>query len=239
MLQRLSGLALSCALSACASAPSVYGHTARYSPAFHGYVMAQKDGSDDPSPEQPVLLLRNPLTGDKLRCRDEVVRWRELHEDLAEDLIADENAAVAALATTTALFAPLVAVYPVGALVLAEAELTAESLYADLGSADGHELLARGVALYRRTRYVQAIPILERALAKDASVGVWDEAFLYLGLAYQQTGQTDRALLALGAFVDRSGVRDVDAYRTAEAALTELGELRPVCSSTDPVELHW
>ncbi len=48
-----------------------------------------------------------------------------------------------------------------------------------------------------------------------------------------------RAKLALTTFLERAGVRDVDAYRTATARLEQLGETRSPCSSTDPVELHW
>ena len=36
------------AIAGCASAPTVYGERARFSPAFQGYVMARNNGSDDP-----------------------------------------------------------------------------------------------------------------------------------------------------------------------------------------------
>jgi len=223
----------------CATAENVYGHTARYSPAFHGYVMAQKDGSDDPAPDDTVLLLRDPITGDKLQCREEVETWRELHEDLAEDLVADDNAAIAATVTATALFAPLVALHPVGALLVVEAQSTGDMIYDDARTATGRELFAHGISLFRRERFAQAIPILERALAKDGSLGVWDEALLYLGLSYSKTGDVERARLTLELFITRSGARDVDAYRTAEATLAKLGDVAPTCQSNEPVELHW
>lgn len=228
-----------CLTSGCATAPETFGTRARYSPAFHGYVMAPDDGSDDPAPGQTALLLRDPLTGEKLRCREEVIDWRELHEDLASDLVEDDNAAIAAGATTASLFAPLLVVQPVGALVLAEAALTGGALYDDLASDDAYELFAGGVTLFRRHRYRQASTILERALAKDATVGVIDKAYLYLGLAYAHQQRRDRAALALTMFVTRSAVRDVDAYREAERALAELGAPVEGCQSTDPVDLSW
>lgn len=232
-------LAALLAMPACATAPETFGTRARYSPAFHGYVMATEDGSDDPAPGQTTLLLRDPLTGEKLRCREEVVDWRELHEDLASDLVEDENAAVAAGATTGALFAPLLVVEPVGALVLAEAMITGGALFDDLASDDATELLAAGIVLFRRHRYRQASALIERALAKDASVGVEDKAYLYLGLAYAHERKHDRAVLALDMFIARAGVRDVEAYREAERALAKLGAPVEGCSSTEPVELSW
>ncbi len=223
----------------CATAPETFGTRARYSPAFRGYVMAPESGSDDPGQDETVLLLRDPLTGEKLRCREQVVAWRELHEDLAVDLAHDDNVATAVGVTTGALFGPLVVVQPIGALVLAEAVITADLMYADLSTDDAHELFAAGLALYQRKRFPQAATVIERALAKDAAVGVLDKAYLYLGLAYVEVGNDERAALALRMFLERAAVRDVDAYRKAEAALVELGSEETSCASVEPVELHW
>jgi tetratricopeptide (TPR) repeat protein len=239
-LFRLSLLSL-IALStiACASAPAELGTRARFSPAFQGYVMAAANGSDDPGPDERVLVLRDPLTGNKLRCREQVLEWRELHEDLAADHVHDRNVAVAVAVTTGAVFAPLLAVQPVGGLVLAEALLAGGQLYDKLSSDDATELLAHGIALYNRKRYPKAAQIIERALAKDSAVGTLDVAYLYLGLSYDQQGNKARARLALSTFVDRAAVRDVDAYRNAESTLKTLGVKRARCASTEPVELHW
>jgi tetratricopeptide (TPR) repeat protein len=223
----------------CASAPGVYGNSARYSPAFHGYVMAENDGSDDPSVEATVLLLRDPLTGSKLSCRDEVLEWRELYEDVADDAVQDANAATATLITATAAFAPLVAMEPVGALVLAESMLASGWMFDELRSENATELLARGIVLYRRKRFAQAATVIERALAKDGTVGILDKAYLYLGLSYSELGNDKRARVALAQFKERSAVRDVQAYREADSALNKLGGASSRCSSTEPVDLHW
>jgi hypothetical protein len=122
---------------------------------------------------------------------------------------------------------------------MAEALLAQASLYDKLRSANAKELLARGIVLFRRQRYPQAVSAIEHALAKDGTVGILDKAFFYLGLAYLEENNPERARLALSMFVDRAMVRDVDAYRTADAALARLAAPRAPCGSTDPIELHW
>ncbi len=225
--------------SGCASTSGTYGDRARYSPAFGGYVMAEDNGSDDPGKHDTVLLLRDPVTGTKLRCREDVERWRELYEDVASDQVDDDNAEVAAGIATGATFGPLVAMHPIGALVLAEAMSVSGSFYDALRSDNATELLANGIVLFNRRRFTHASLLIERALAKDGTVGILDKAYLYLGLSYLELGRDDRARLALTSFVDRAGVRDVDAYRKAEAALAGLGVPRPACRSVGPVALHW
>ncbi len=232
-------LALALAATGCATAPEVYGKQARYSPAFQGYVMAEEGGSDDPDEGDTVLLLRDPLTGDKLHCREDVLQWRELHEDLAVDQVHDENVATGVGITTGVVFAPLLAVQPVGGLVLAEAMVTADMLYADFASANASELLATGISLFKRKRFAQASVVIERALAKDPMVGVGDKGYLYLGLAYREQKKFNRARLALELFIDRSSVRDVNAYRDATKNLRELGVASAGCESLEPVELYW
>ncbi len=223
----------------CATAPETFGTRARFSPAFGGYVMAPENGSDDPQLGDSVLLLRDPLTGDKLRCREDVVEWREVHEDLATDSVHDENVAVAVGVSTGLVFGPLVAAEPVGALLMAEAMLTAGVLYDDFSSDNASELLAAGIVLYQRKRYIQAAMLIERALTKDASVGILDKAYLYLGLSYVELGRNERAKVALTMFVDKAAVRDVDAYREAAAVLKKLGVEERSCGSSEPVQLYW
>jgi tetratricopeptide (TPR) repeat protein len=232
-------LAFLLALAGCATPLSTYGDQARYAPAYRGYVVAPPNGSDDPDVDDAVLLLRDPLTGDKLRCREQVVGWREVQEDLAADLVHDENTAIAVGTTTGLVFAPFVAVQPLGGAAVVEALWLSELVYDDLSSDDAFELLAGARGLYERKRYRQASTLIERALLKDPTVGVVDMAYYYLGLSYAELGREDRARCALSLFVDRAGVRDVDAYRLAEATLAALGAEPPACESTGPVALHW
>lgn len=226
-------------ITGCASAPAVYGQRARFSPAFHGYVMAAHDGSDDPGRDEAVLLLRDPVSGKKLQCRDEVLTWRELHEDLALDELRDDRAGIVAGVTASLLFGPVAAMQPAGALAVVEGLYTTGSLYNLLRSESAPELVAAGIRLHERKRYPQASLCIEHALAKDGSIGVESTALYFLGLAYKEQGKEERAAMALEAFLDRAAVRDVDGYRNAEAALKALGVERKACASKEPVDLHW
>ncbi|MFO0589418.1 MAG: tetratricopeptide repeat protein [Polyangiaceae bacterium] len=223
----------------CTSPTAVYGERARYSPAFHGYVMAANDGSDDPEKGATVLLLRDPLTGKKLACREDVEEWRELHEDIALDRMHDRRAAIGAAVTASIVFSPIAAVQPLGSLSTLEALSATESLYDLFRTKNAPELLAAAVAMYDRGRFPQASALLEHALAKDTTVGVGDMAYYYLGLSYVEQGRRTRAGTALLAFLERSAVRDVDRYRKAESALRSLGIARRPCASTEPVDLKW
>lgn len=223
----------------CASAPAVYGDRARFSPAFQGYVMAANDGSDDPGKDDTVLLLRDPVTGNKLRCREDVLEWREIYEDVAVDQLHDGRAAIAAGVTGGAIFGPLLAFQPVGGLVVLEALSVTQAFYDLLRSDDPEKLYATATLLYDRKRYPQASLLIERALARDSSVGTTHKAYYYLGLSYAEQGKRARARIALSAFMDRAAVRDADGYRRAEATLRSLGVVRKPCASIDPVELYW
>lgn len=223
----------------CASAPAVYGDRARFSPAFQGYVMASNDGSDDPGKDDTVLLLRDPVTGKKLRCREDVLEWRELHEDIALDRMHDHRAAIAAGVTTSVIFAPIVALQPLGGLTVLEAMYTTGSLYDLLRTESPEELVAAAIHLHGRKRFPQSSLLIEHALAKDSSMGTTSNAYYYLGLSYAEQGKRARAGVALTAFVDRAAVRDVDGYRKAEATLKSLGIRRRPCASTEPVDLLW
>lgn len=241
-LSRIVGLVASVCLAAtvgCAPAKAIYGERARFSPAFHGYVMAQHDGSDDPPKGAAVLVLRDPLTGNKLLCHDEVVKWREIHEDAALDRIHDHRAALAAGIATSVLFTPAVAVDPMGGLMMLEAMTAPGAFYDLLRTKSAPELLQAAVTLYDRRRYPQATELIERALAKDTAIGVEDVAYYYLGLSYSEQGNTEGAEAALKMFVNKAAVRDVDRYRKAESKLTEMGIPPRICDSMEPVELYW
>ncbi len=225
--------------SGCATPLNQFGDHARFAPAYRGYVLAAHNGSDDPDSGATVLLLRDPLTGNKLRCQDEVEHWRELYEDVAVDQVQDENAAIAAGTTTGLVFGPIVALNPVGAAATIEGVMFGDLMYDMLSSDDADELLAGGVALFERTRYATSAMFIERALAKDPSVGVWGKAYYYLGMAYDKQRQEDSARKALRLFVQRAGVRDVDAYRKAEKQLEEIGDAFDECEAAEPVKVYW
>lgn len=231
-------LLLAC-VTGCAHPKAVYGERARFSPAYRGYVMATNDGSDDPGKDDTVLLLRDPLTGNKLRCRDEVLTWRELHEDVAQENLRDSRAGIGAGVTAGVVFGPVAALQPLGALTVYAALSSAGGLYNLLRTKDAPELLAAAIALYERERYAQSSLVMEHALARDGQLGVASKALYYLGLAYAEQGKKARATVALTTFVDRAAIRDVDAYRKAETTLRSFGVARRPCASDAPVDLHW
>ena len=226
-------------VAGCATPRKRFGNEARFSPAFRGYVLAQENGSDDPAPDAAVLVLREPLGGNKLRCREHVLEWREVNEDMASDQTKDRNASIVARVTAGLVFAPLIAMQPVGSLATVQSARSAHGLFDHFASDDAGELLQKGRTLFRRKRYGHASVLLERALAKDGAVGVFDKAYFYLGMSYAKQKRDERARLALSLFVDRAGVRDVKAYRAAEDKLAELGVEHDQCKSRGPVRVFW
>src|SRR5262249_32738868 len=153
-----------------------------------GYVMASNDGSDDPGKEDTVLILRDPLTGKKLQCKEEVEEWRELHEDVAVDRIHDHRAGIAAGVISAVIVSPVAAAEPLGALAALGGISTANSLFEIMRTESPAKLLATAIVLYDRKRYPQASLMLEHALAKGGYMGTHSKALYYLGLSYNEEG---------------------------------------------------
>ena len=101
------------------------------------------------------------------------------------------------------------------------------------------EIYEEALEDFERKRYEQAARKLELAIVKDSELGRYTLAFHYLGIAYAQMGKHDRARAALRAFVERSLVRDANAYRKSERWLRYLGASLESCRSTAPVPLSW
>src|SRR5262245_16628426 len=157
----------------CASAPAVYGERARFSPAFQGYVMASSNGSDDPGKDDTILILRDPVTGNKLQCREDVEEWRELHEDIALDRIHDNRAYIAASVTAGVVFGTVAVLQPLGSLATLEAAFGTGTLYNRLRTKNAPELLDTAITLYDRKRFPQSSLLIEHALAKGSYLGVY------------------------------------------------------------------
>ena len=223
----------------CATSAEAFGERARYSPAFRGYVLGPYDGSHDPPAGETAILLRDPLTGDKLVCAEQIHAVREIFEDVATERLHDDRVAIGVGVGVGVAMGPIAALQPLGATSLMLAMLGAETLYDGLASDDAEELLERAIALSERERHAQAERLFVHALARDPIIGIVDKAYLHLGKSLLAQGKRDDARLALSLFVVRAGVRDAEAYDEAESLLAELGvELEP-CNSRDPVPLHW
>ncbi len=87
-------IALLAGLSGC-SAAGRYGSEARYAPSYRGYVLAPDNGTQDPARDDPVMLLRDPITERKIRCREDLERWIRHYRTKAQDDIHDENCSIA------------------------------------------------------------------------------------------------------------------------------------------------
>lgn len=249
-LRAAGGCLLVLTLTGCASPAGRYGTEARYAPAYRSYVLAAYQGSDDPDSGEPALVLVDPLTRRKLRCEAEVRRWIHVHEDVAADLVHDDNVALAsgivslagvtavgaALPVTLGLAAPAAQAMTVGGLLAMD---TGALIALAASSRDGASLYADGRTLFVRQRYQQASLVLERAVTKEPALSLHELALYELGVAYAKTGREDDARAALGAFVDHAMIRDAKAYRSAEGWLSYLGADLPDCASQEPVALRW
>ena len=223
----------------CASHAEAFGERARYAPAYRGYVMAPHDGSNDPAVGAAVVVLRDPLTGDKLVCAEQVEAVREIYEDVAAEQLHDERVGLGVGIGMGIVTGGIAGLQPIGAGAVVLGLLTTELLYDGIASDDAEELLEEGVALLERKRYQQAERHFVHALVRDPLIGVFDQAYYHLGRAYVGQGKDEQARLALSLFVLRANVRDVEAYEDAEAQLRKLGVEPETCASRAPVALHW
>jgi hypothetical protein len=223
----------------CATTTEAFGERARYSPAFRGYVLGPYDGSHDPPAGETVLLLRDPLTGDKIGCAEQVHAVRELFEDVATDYLHDERVGIGVGVSMGIAMGPLAALQPLGVSGLLLGMMATNTLYEGLASPDAAALLAEGLALQARKRHAQAERQFVSALARDSVIGIIDKTYLHLGRAYLAQKKHEEARLALSLFVVRAGVRDAEAYDDAEALLAKLGVELEACESRAPIPLHW
>jgi hypothetical protein len=228
---------------AAATPESKYGHTAAYSPVYRAYVLTKADlskgaaGSASPGPGGPeVLLLRDPLTDDKIRCREQLVGWLDAQARATDTEVRsnyDMNRSLVIMGPfTLATAAVLMPVVVLGGLSLTP------HLIADYPSE--HTYYEQGARAFAAGRYGEARQALETSISLDALFrGRKAYALYYLGLAYEQEHQEELARRAFVAFVRRAMVADATAYSEAEARLARLGAEVPGCESTAPVTLSW
>jgi tetratricopeptide (TPR) repeat protein len=233
-------------LGGCASATD-YGDQVRYAPAFRSYVLAIYDGSDDPLASAHVLV--NPVSGEKLRCKEDVHRWLGVHQDAARDAAHDANVGTAAgvmygAAAPALAAAPSVAVMastPAGALLVGGLLAIEVGLLIEMiGLSDGGQVhFEEARLLFEQRRWAEAAARYELAILKDGSLVGSSLALYELGVAYAQMGRADDAAEALHAFVTRALVRDVKAYRNAERWLAWLDAPMDRCESQAPIDVRW
>lgn len=213
------------------SAADRYGSEARYAPSYRAYVIAPDNGSDDPAKDDATIVLRDPITDRKIRCREDLERWIDRHRDKAKDDIHDENWGIA----SPLIMLPFTLVAALGLDVAAIGMAYAEMPYQIARSDDPFTIYERGEEAFAADDWEEAIDQLELSLVK----GQYGLAPYYLGIAYANTGEWDEAVEALTAFVERALVQEVTAYRNAERWLRYLDEPMPACKSQKPIKIRW
>ena len=215
------------------SAQARYGNEIRYAPSYRSYVLAAPEATDDPDPDDGGIVLRDPITKRKLRCRQDLERWLEPYRQKTLDDVHDEHWTIASIiimapATTVAALATDAFELSFGVAMLP---------YGLARSEDGLSIYERGVEAFAREDWETAARLMDLAMVKDAfGVGL---ASYYAGIAYANMGRTEHARVALTAFVERSLVQEVTAYRNAERWLDYLDSPIPECRSQEPVAVVW
>lgn len=231
-IARSMGLLALSLLTACAPlARERYG-AARYAPERRSYVVGS--GAD-------TVLLRDPLTDTKIRCRERLVEVAPALASAAEERLRDRHHDAVSRAALLPLSAPGYALAYAGMGLVAVSILpgmaagppTRRALYEQAGKA------------FTARRYADAAALYEQALSRrsaaldDTSPRLYDTIIYYLAASLEQTGEHDRARDAYRAFVDRGTEENEEAYRYAEAALIRLRAPVPACASQEPLEMPW
>lgn len=223
-----------------------FGDKARYASDYRGYVIGDPDHRNLLVGE--VIVLRDPVTRRKLRCREEVLpRLQRATESLSR-YAREDNAAAGSLSGLLPFSAPGVGLMMVGSELIVTAGLPGHLA----ASRSSTGLVRDAVKEMDRKDYTAAASLLERALARDESPhGPLDwstsdfsrthsPALYYVGLSYAALGRSREATVALTEFVETSNRRDEKAYALSERWLAALGQkAKPPCASQEDVPIRW
>lgn len=210
-----------------------YGSQIRYAPSFRAYVLAPETGSDDPVTEDAIVL-RDPITQQKIRCREHLEKWVDAYRRDAHDRLHDEAWEIA----SPIVMAPATVVAAAALDVLMISISVAELPYQIARSEDGAGVYERAETAFAAERWGEAARLFELALVRDDALST-GLATYYVGIAYANQGRADEARLALTAFVERALVMEVTAYRNAERWLRWLDAPIETCVSQEPLEVVW
>ena len=232
---RIPALALF-ALPLLGCAPTAHdrlGDLAHYAPAFAGYVAGS--GAE-------LVILRDPITSEKIRCREDLERVARAVAAAAEDGLHDRHARRVADAT----FAPLTlfnraammvgtgALFPAAAIVDVSVSANRRDLY--LGA---RELFIAGRVDAAREQFLGVI------LAQDSVITPlpqpWIErSIYYLGVCDDALHRTREAGEELSRFLLTASTPDEERYLDAERRLARLDPAAvPACHSQAPFEMAW
>jgi hypothetical protein len=208
------------------------GDVARYAPAFAGYVVG--------SGAEPVIL-RDPVTYEKIRCREDLERVAPAVAAAVEDEVHDHHAR----AVADGALAPFT--------LVGRAATTLGVGFVFPGAAITQASQSPG----RRDRYARARELFLAGrfdAARDAFMGVivaqdglttlpqpWiEQTAYYLGVCDDTLHRTRDAAEELRRFLVLSSTSDEERYRDAERRLARIepGALA-TCRSQEPLELGW
>jgi tetratricopeptide (TPR) repeat protein len=208
---------------------------ARYSHYVRGYVVTHNELERANGPRGDTLILRDPLSGTKVRCREQLVTWLGAQTRGADGVVRDGHDLMVSMGVmmpfTIAAGAGLILItMPFGAV-----SWTPHWIAGPPTEATHYR---RGIEAFRAGRYDEAARDLETSLAmfpSGGALGGHTYVLYYLGLAYEQLHRDDVARETLRAFVERAGVANDKAYETAEERLARLGVEPSNCASIAPV----
>ena len=220
----------------------------------------RSDGAEPPverhDTKGPWAVLRDPVTFEKLPCREDVDAALAANASALAAFNQDDHA------NFTSYFAALplqTAGYTLAINGLEVVDATALPYWIE-SPPFAITLMNDGVKAFEATEYRRASDLLEAALLRDQrdgccgladhlidairfgprqSMASASHALYYLGLSYEKEGKADRAALALDRFVHYAMVRDEVAYELAETHLRKLGSPARECRSTAPVAVTW
>jgi hypothetical protein len=218
-----------------------FGTEARYAPDVRGYVVARSPASS------ARLLLKNPVTARKMRCREELDPYLvPITREAATRMHDQKVALTTTLPATLLLMLPVAGAGSVFDMAGAVVQGPPEGLSWLMGSPGRETLYRRGKRALDEERFTEAERLFERALARP--FGPFDSrgsaetqrSTYFLGLLYERHGRPGDAARAYRQFVERAEVRDEEAYEHAERRLSALdpAALAP-CRSQEPVTFAW
>ena len=226
-------MVVACTLLLPACAPSAherFGDVARYAPRYAGYIAGDVDG--DP------VLLRDPLTSEKIRCREDLERVAPALADTLDDLAHDRHARTVSWAT----LGPFAFVGGAARMVATALWYPAFQFDEAFASPQPRRLYERAREAFLAKRFAEARDLFLSLVVNeghgDAQIDDLPRAFVehslyYLAVCDEALHQDEEAREALRRFLSMATAENEDRYRDAEARLARLGPVAGCASRAD------
>lgn len=223
-------------LSACApTAHERFGDVARYSPRYAGYVVGNAD--DDP------VILRDPVTAEKIRCREDLERVAPALADSLEDVARDRHART----TSWVALGPFTVAGKAMGMVAAGLLYPVFQFDEIFASTQPRQLYAKAREAFLANRFAEARELfLALVISKgrgDAAIDDLPQAFVehslyYVALCDEALHRDEEAKEAFHRFLSMSSAKNEDRYRDAEARLARR-DGTAACASRADFTLTW